>query len=75
MAYFQQALAATRAVGEPALTAVTLNRIGNWYANQDRPENAGPYPPLVAAKCPGFSQDRGSASGSCIRLAPAPGLC
>lgn len=39
-AYLEQALAAARAMGDPARLAATLNRIGGWQLNLDRPHAA-----------------------------------
>lgn len=39
-AYLDQALAATRRMGDPALLAVSLNRIGNWHLNMEQPSIA-----------------------------------
>jgi tetratricopeptide (TPR) repeat protein len=35
--YLQQALAQARAMGDPAILARSLNRLGNWYANIEQP--------------------------------------
>lgn len=41
--YYQQALKAARAAGDPATLAHSLNRLGNWLANVERPQEALPY--------------------------------
>ena len=38
--YFQQALALVRPLHNPALLGHTLNRVGNWYLNLERTEDA-----------------------------------
>jgi tetratricopeptide (TPR) repeat protein len=38
--YFQQALALVRTLHDPALLGHTLNRVGNWYVNIERPTEA-----------------------------------
>ncbi len=35
--YYQQALAVARTHGEPAILAQSLNRVGNWYVNNEQP--------------------------------------
>lgn len=37
------ALAVARALGEPALIARSLNRVGNWHVNREEPQAALPY--------------------------------
>jgi DNA-binding NarL/FixJ family response regulator len=37
-AYYQQALDLARGLDDPATLAQSLNRMGNWYTNADRPE-------------------------------------
>ena len=39
--YFDRALALARALGDPAAVARSLNRVGNWHLNLDRPDEAG----------------------------------
>lgn len=41
--YFTQALERARALGEPRLVARSLNRVGNFYANVDRPAEGVSY--------------------------------
>lgn len=41
--YFQQALAVARTAADPATLAHSLNRVGNWLANVERPHEALPY--------------------------------
>ncbi|HMA35147.1 MAG TPA: tetratricopeptide repeat protein [Chloroflexia bacterium] len=41
--YLARALALARTLGDPALLAASLNRLGNWLANVDRPFDALPY--------------------------------
>jgi hypothetical protein len=36
-AYLDQALALARRMGDPALLAASLNRIGNWRLNMEQP--------------------------------------
>ncbi len=38
--YFQKAYDLARALGDPATLAHSLNRVGNWYINVERPEEA-----------------------------------
>lgn len=38
--YFHQALEKARRLGNPEALAYSLNRLGNWQANQDRPDQA-----------------------------------
>lgn len=38
--FFAQALEQARALGDPALLAATLNQLGNWHMNQERPAEA-----------------------------------
>jgi DNA-binding CsgD family transcriptional regulator len=38
--YFARALDAARTIGQPAMLAATLNQIGNWHMNQERPAEA-----------------------------------
>ena len=40
---FRQALAQAREIGDPALHAHSLNRVGNWHLNQDEPAEAARY--------------------------------
>jgi tetratricopeptide (TPR) repeat protein len=35
--YFERALGLARSIGDPDLVARSLNRVGNWYVNIDRP--------------------------------------
>jgi DNA-binding NarL/FixJ family response regulator len=41
--YLHQALSFARTMEHPALLAQTLNRIGNWYVNLDRPQEGVPH--------------------------------
>ena len=41
--YFQQALALVRTMHDPTILGHTLNRVGNWYANLERTEEALQY--------------------------------
>lgn len=41
--YFRQALQVARSIQEPALIGAILNRIGNWFVNQERPLEGGQY--------------------------------
>ena len=41
--YFEAALELARSLGEPASLAVSLNWMGNWYANDDDPRRAAVY--------------------------------
>ena len=41
--YFQQALAAARTLGDAAVLAQSLNRVGNWYVNVERSDEALRY--------------------------------
>jgi DNA-binding CsgD family transcriptional regulator len=41
--YFQDAIAAARELSDPTAVAKSLNRLGNWYINQDLPVDALPY--------------------------------
>jgi len=38
--YFQQAFDLARTLGDPATLAHSLNRLGNWYINVERPQEA-----------------------------------
>jgi DNA-binding CsgD family transcriptional regulator len=38
--YLQAALALARVLGDPATLAHSLNRMGNWYANHEQPDEA-----------------------------------
>jgi DNA-binding CsgD family transcriptional regulator/tetratricopeptide (TPR) repeat protein len=38
--YFQQALTAARTLGDAAILAQSLNRVGNWYVNVERSDEA-----------------------------------
>jgi DNA-binding CsgD family transcriptional regulator len=38
--YLQQALALAQEIGDPAMQAHSLNRIGNWHLNQEQPVEA-----------------------------------
>lgn len=38
--YFQRAFDLARQIGDPATLAHSLNRVGNWYINVERPEEA-----------------------------------
>ena len=39
----QDALAASREMDDPALVAHSLNRVGNWYVNRERPQEGIPH--------------------------------
>jgi tetratricopeptide (TPR) repeat protein len=41
--YCQQALALARTMGDPVVLGRTLNRVGNWYLNRERPWEALQY--------------------------------
>jgi DNA-binding NarL/FixJ family response regulator len=41
--YFQIAIAVAREMNEPLALGQSLNRVGNWYMNQDQPFEALPY--------------------------------
>jgi DNA-binding CsgD family transcriptional regulator/tetratricopeptide (TPR) repeat protein len=41
--YFRQALALAQELGDPALLAHSLNRVGNWHTNLDQPQTAQQY--------------------------------
>ncbi len=41
--YRQDALEVARAIGDPALIARSLNRVGNWFANREEPHSAIPH--------------------------------
>ncbi len=41
--YFEEAIAAARSLDDPTALADSLNRLGNWYINQDLPLDALPY--------------------------------
>jgi DNA-binding CsgD family transcriptional regulator len=42
-AHFEQALALAREIGDAVMHARSLNRIGNWHLNQERPAEATRY--------------------------------
>jgi DNA-binding CsgD family transcriptional regulator/tetratricopeptide (TPR) repeat protein len=41
--YRREALEVARAIGEPALIARSLNRVGNWHINREEPLSGIPY--------------------------------
>lgn len=41
--YRQDALEVARAIGDPALLARSLNRVGNWFANREEPHSGIPH--------------------------------
>src|SRR5262249_36908996 len=60
--YFQQALQLSRAVGDPAALATTLNRLGNWHANNDQPHEAHRYNQEALALFAQIDERRGLAA-------------
>lgn len=38
--FYQRALAQAKEIGDPKLIAKSLNRVGNWYINTERPQEA-----------------------------------
>ncbi|MDB4889662.1 MAG: protein kinase [Gemmatimonadetes bacterium] len=41
--YRQDALEVARAIGDPAVIARSLNRVGNWFANREEPHSGIPH--------------------------------
>ncbi|MFP5354303.1 MAG: ATP-binding protein, partial [Gemmatimonadota bacterium] len=41
--YRREALEVARAIGDPALVAHSLNRVGNWYVNREDPHSGIPH--------------------------------
>ncbi len=57
--YFRQALALAEQIGDPALHAHSLNRVGNWYLNQDEPAEAARYHQERGPSLPGSATTQG----------------
>lgn len=60
--YLQQALALARAMGEPAILARSLNRLGNWYANVEQPAISVKYHREALAICEALHDKPGLAT-------------
>lgn len=41
--YFHRAIGLARSMDDPATLAHTLNRVGNWYANREQPQEGQPF--------------------------------
>jgi DNA-binding CsgD family transcriptional regulator len=60
--YLQHALRLARADGDPAALAATLNRLGNWHANNDQPHEARQYHQEALALFEQIDERRGLAA-------------